>query len=150
MISLDVVTLFTNVPIDLAIESLDEIYRKHPEIGEKFTIPWKDMINLIKLCMSSSVFQFEDKFYEQHHGAPMGSPLSPVLANAAMDKLERELVPGFGEKVLIWTRYVDDIFAIVDSEHIQTILSSINSYRERISFTVEVERGDAFRILTCS
>ena len=36
------------------------------------------------------MFSGKEKFYEQTHGAPMGSPLSPVMANLFMEEFEKK------------------------------------------------------------
>ena len=38
-------------------------------------------MQLLKLVLENCVFTFQDKFFKQLHGAAMGSPCSPVVAN---------------------------------------------------------------------
>ena len=49
--------------------------------------------HLIRICMESTYFEFEDEMYKQTDGAPMGSPLSLVLADLYMlfDHMEGKL-----------------------------------------------------------
>jgi hypothetical protein len=47
----------------------------------------------------------------------MGSPLSPVLADLYMEKMETNIKDQYtGNHIRFWKRYVDDIFAIISSE----------------------------------
>ena len=79
MCSFDVVSLFTNVPIDETLQiCLDSLYRsdsKPPRISESV---------LKKLLLKTTrgvEFSFNDKMYRQKDGVAMGSPLGPALAN---------------------------------------------------------------------
>ena len=51
-----------------------------------------EILDLLKLRLSSTCFQWRDTFYEQTSGAAMGSPLSSVLANIFMEHFEQKPV----------------------------------------------------------
>ena len=63
---------------------------------------------LLNNVTRNSVFSFNDKLYRQVDGCRMGNPLSPVLANIFMAKLERDVVQPFDPP--FYDRYVDDCF----------------------------------------
>ena len=73
-ISLDVDALFTNVPLE---PLLGFLHRKHDQGGlplpPGYTI--LGFLDLIRLCVGSSVFSFNGKFYRQKQGVTMDSPL---------------------------------------------------------------------------
>ena len=58
-------------------------------------------VTLLKLCLKS-MFSFQVKDYEQVHGAAMGSPISPLVANLFRKSLNPKpsalppVHPGFG------------------------------------------------------
>ena len=52
---------------------------------------------------------FNDKFYRQTFGLPMGSPLSPILADLFMQDLELVSLNKLSVTSLFYVRYVDDI-----------------------------------------
>ena len=61
-----------------------------------------------------SVFSFQMKFYKQLHGAAMGSPCSPVVANIYMEYFEDlALGPEVPIPIKEWRRYVNDVFSII-------------------------------------
>lgn len=67
LISLDVTSLFTNVPLDLAIEDID----KRWSLTEKNTnIQKEDFISSIRFILSSTYFTFNNIIYKQTFGTP--------------------------------------------------------------------------------
>ena len=69
-----------------------------------------EIVELLKLCLSSTCFQWRDMFYEQTNGAAMGSPLSPILANIFMEDFEETALSNYHIKPKKWKRFVDDVF----------------------------------------
>jgi len=78
VISLDVVSLFTNIPMQLAVNS---ILKRWDCISNSTKITQEEFVNGIKLITNSTFFTFDNKFYKQIFGTPIGSPLSPILAD---------------------------------------------------------------------
>ena len=71
-------------------------------------------MSLLKLVLENCVFTFQDRFYKQLHGAAMGSPCSPVVANIYMEYFENmALGPELPVPIKDWKRYVDDVFSII-------------------------------------
>ena len=81
MVSFDVKSLFAKVPIDECLDIVEEKLREDDTLGERTMMSPQTISSLIKLCMTSTYFGFENDIYEQKEGAPMGSPLSPILAD---------------------------------------------------------------------
>ncbi|XP_011865403.1 PREDICTED: uncharacterized protein LOC105560690, partial [Vollenhovia emeryi] len=133
-ISLDVVSLFTNVPLDLALESIT----KRWNLIEKNTkIPKHEFITAIKLLLHSTYFTFNGITYKQTFGTPMGSPISPLIADLVMQDLEEFVLRDIHTS--FYVRYVDDILLLVHSDSINDILEKFNSYHQRLQFTLEIE-----------
>lgn len=135
MLSFDVVSLFPNIPMDYAIQFLEEHLVEKGVSGEKLST----LISLTELCMYNNQFTFRDKFYKLKEGCAMGNPLSPYIANVFLAKFENDfskhtLFPSF------WIRYVDDVFAIVKRQKIRQVLNHINSSKySSLKFTLETE-----------
>ena len=69
----------------------------------------------------------------------MGSPLRPLFANIFMISLEENILPKLESHLWNWRRYIDDIFAYVLPEKIDSIIHEINSYHSNMKFTYELE-----------
>ncbi|XP_046382277.1 uncharacterized protein LOC124153222 [Ischnura elegans] len=89
IVSLDVVSLFTNVPI---ADSVD-IVKKLTSSG----IP-KDFPKLVEHCLKNTFFLWNSCFYEQTDGAAMGSPQSPVMANLFMEDFQAKAIETYQKK----------------------------------------------------
>ncbi|KAJ8678260.1 hypothetical protein QAD02_014047 [Eretmocerus hayati] len=81
LISLDVVALFTNVPLHLILRALE---KRWENIQNHTPLTKSEFMEAIKLIFGNTFFSFNNKFYRQKHGAPMGLPLSPTVANLTL------------------------------------------------------------------
>jgi len=88
LFSLDVISIFTNVPLNLA---LNKINKRWEHIERSTKISKKDFMGAIEFVLSSTYFKFRNKIYKQIFGTLMGSPLSPVIENLVMRDLEEHV-----------------------------------------------------------
>ena len=110
MVSFDVKSLFTNVPLKYTIGLvLEQIYNK----GELVTNITRSEMKEMLLCTKNVHFSYNHDIYIQRDGVAMGSPLGPVLAGIFMVNLEMSLVPQLNVYINFWRRYVDDTITFV-------------------------------------
>ena len=137
MVSLDVVSLFTNVPLDYTIQViLDKVYTEK-KVATKLSRD--ELQTLLELCTKKMHFSFNKKIYKQIGGVAMGSPLGPVIANIFMVHLEELMLPRLATKMSSWYRYVDDTFTFIKDGEIDAVLEELNSFHDDIKFTYESE-----------
>ena len=105
LLSLDVNSLFTKVPVD---ETLNFLRRKLPSLNLNLPFSCDILIDLVNICVTNNVFECNGRYYKQKYGMAMGSSLSPILSNLFMKYFESELVPNILN--IKWLRYVDNIF----------------------------------------
>ena len=46
------------------------------------------IVTLLEFCLKNMYFLLHGKYFEQVHGAAMGSPISPLIANLFMEEFE--------------------------------------------------------------
>ena len=96
-----------------------------------------NIILLLGFCLHNTYFSFQNKFYQQVEGAPMGSLVSSIKANWYMEHLEREALWSDPMPPRHWFKYVDDTFVIQQQANKQVILDHINSIDPAIQFTIK-------------
>lgn len=144
LISLDVESLFTNTPIDLAMQGINN---RWSYICKRTDIPQHEFLNIVKFILDSSYFIFNDNIYKQTFGTPMGSPLSPIIADIVLQDIENKALHKLNLKFPFFYRYVDDIILATHPHNIDTVWNTFNSYHERIRFTIEYEDNQGISFL---
>ena len=143
LVSYDVSSLFTNVPLDETIEIL---------VNRAFSNDWfntthnlaltrTDLVDLLSVATKGQLFQFDGALYEQTDGVAMGSPLGPLLANVFMSSIE-DTLERQGKLPSFYRRYVDDTLTVMsDLATATTFLHTLNSAHTSVKFTMEVEKN---------
>ena len=138
MVSFDVKSLFTNVPLDRTIDIILKRIYDHKELETPITRC--EMKEMLTLCTKNVHFTYSRKIFVRTDGVAMGSPLGPVFADMFMIELEKTLLPDiYIQYIKFWRRYIDDTISYVKIGSIKYILSLLNSFDESIQFTFESE-----------
>ena len=142
MMSFDVKSLFTSIPLSKTTEITSEEIYDRKEINTD--IPKTILKEMILLCTMDVHFLFEDEIYQQTDGVAMGSPLGPIIAGAFMVKLEITLgnFLKLGNLLRKWKRYVDDTYCIVKTDSANEILLKRNSFLINMQFTYLAESNN--------
>lgn len=134
--SLDVVSLFSNVYLEIVLEVLN---KKWSSIANFCSLPKDTFINLITFLFNNTFFNFDNKFYKQTFGTPMGAKISPILADYVMDDLLDRIIPTLPFNLHFIKKYVDDIIISFPANKVDCILEIFNSFDPHIKFTLELE-----------
>ena len=147
LVSYDVSSLFTNVPVDETIENIAERAFENDWFNKEhnFNITKTDLIELLRVATKNQLFQFKGDLFEQTDGVAMGSPLGPLMANTKkkhfMCNIEKQLearnkMPAF------YKRYVDDTLSTIPNEETASeFLMTLNNSHPSINFTMELEEN---------
>ena len=148
MASLDVESLFTNIPFKETINNcVSDLHNKNLDNRK---LNKSDLFKLLGTATSESSFIFDFVLYKQIVGVAMGSPLGPTLANAFLCHYEKEWLDNCPShfKPIVYRRYVDDIFVLFSSkEHLQPFVDYMNKQHRCIKFTCETEQNNTFSSL---
>jgi len=150
MVSFDVESLFTNVPIEGSVEAARRKLESDPGLVDRTTLTPAEISDLLDFVLRSTYFQYNGSIYEQQEGAAMGSPVSAVIANLYMEAFEEQVIESAPYKPKIWKRYVDDTFTILDCGNVDSFLHHLNSQQPTIRFTMETEKESKIAFLDTS
>ena len=139
LVSFDVVSLFTNVPTDLAVRVAKEKLEQDDTLHERTYLDLDNIISLLELCLNATYLQFQQNVYQQIQGTAMGSPVSVTVANLVMEDIEERSLESFHTAILFWKRYVDDTCTAILPELLQEFHQHLNSIEPSIQFTCEVK-----------
>ena len=115
VIDIDISAFFDEVNHDILLH----------QINQKVTD--KRVLGLIRKYLKTGLI-LDGKLERRRKGMPQGSPLSPLLANIYLDKLDKELE----QRRLSFCRYADDISIYVSSERsAKRVLESLTRWIEK-------------------
>ena len=139
IVSYDVIDLFTNIPRQEALETIKaRVTQAKDQLDTTLTID--SIVELINSCITSTYFTWGDQVFEQLHGLPMGSPLSPIVTEIYMTSFEERALLTAPVTPACWYRKVDDVFAILnETDDPETLLNHLNTQSNHIKFTMETE-----------
>ncbi|BHF69546.1 hypothetical protein SprV_0301259200 [Sparganum proliferum] len=123
---------------DLAIETIELLpHSKYDETENR--LRHTQVLQLLKLCLRT-YFTFDGTIYEQVKGKPMGSPISGLIPEAVLQRLESLVFQYHRPK--FWARYVDDTFVVIDRDQILTFKEHLNAIFPDIQFTMEEKENN--------
>ena len=72
MVSFDVESLFTNVPIDAAVQAALQKLENDPNLADRTMLTPAQIADLLTFVLRSTYFQYNGSIYEQKDGAAIG------------------------------------------------------------------------------
>lgn len=115
IVDIDLEKFFDNVPHDKLLRLVSDVVKDG------------NVVSLVNKFLKAGVL-VENEFEETMVGTPQGGPLSPLLSNIILNKLDKELEA----RGLNFIRYADDIIILVKSEKAANrVMTSITDYIER-------------------
>lgn len=141
LVSLDVVSLYPNIPIEESIHIILNIIKEQ----NNPTYPPLCILNtLLSFVLNYNCFNFGDLFFLQVHGIAMGTRLAPNYANLFMSDFESKHVFTQSPQPVYYRRYIDDIFMVWhDSpEELNHFVDHMNSVHPTIKFTKTVSNDE--------
>jgi len=139
-ISLDVVALFTSVPVPEAITAMADFLK---QIDFRYlTFSVTDIERLFSIT-SNCYFRYDEDIYKQIRGLPMANSLSSILAIIFLHRLESQVFY-MNASTICFSRYVDDVFCLTRSEpDAKLIRDTFNSADLNIDFELELPSYNA-------
>ena len=135
LVTMDVRALYTNIPNEEGIRSVKSVLNKNGK-----TSLAEVLAKFLQLILTCNNFVFNNENYIQTKGCAMGTICAPSYANLFMESFEEEnIYPKIKELILIYLRYIDDIFLIWTSteEKLLAFIEELNNLHESIKFDVK-------------
>ena len=137
--SLDVESLFSNVPVSETIEIILRNTYEHKDLAPP-AIPRSTMRELLETCTTKTPFRnINGDLYIQEEGVSMGNPLGPTFANYYMCNLENMIFDNLADRPQLYIRYVDDICIGVSKFSQLMKLKYLFESHSVLKFTYETE-----------
>ncbi|XP_067130232.1 uncharacterized protein [Centruroides vittatus] len=132
---LDYESLYPSIKIESCVEALMEfLFRDNPTLTQHRN----EVIEMANLVCCESFFAYEDQVYKQKRGVPMGSPISGLLCELVVSKVEEKVLRGFERDIVFYKRYVDDVFIIWKNNRvIASFVDRINENEEGLNLKLE-------------
>ena len=131
-------SVFTGIPLQLALDCTENDIKNSTV---ELPLPTDDIMDLLNLCLTSTLFQYHDKHCKQLHGTAMGFPVSVVVAEIVMQNIEEQALATYTRAIPLWLRYVDDTFTAVHKDGIDDFREHLNRHNADIQFTKEIEEN---------
>ncbi len=154
LISFDVASLYTRVPINESLEIIEQRLEdmrtlKNDPIAAITTLTNKAIMKLLKFVLGQCYFSWDSTLYLQRAGLPMGSRISPIIANIFLENLEYRVLTSSLSVPKLYLRYVDDIFIIWNQAKgdYKNFLALLNQQHPNISLTEELENNGSLPFL---
>ena len=146
--SLDVDSLFTNIPLDETIDICVNQLFENIDTVEGFKK--SELKQLLYLATKESYFMFNGLLYKQTDGIAMGSPLGPSLANAFLSYFEKNWLNICPQelKPVFYRRYINDIITLFKSnDHLKYFEDVLSFCHINMSFFMETEKDNKLSFL---
>ena len=147
MVSFDVVSLFTAIPVNKACDYIRNKLNNDSTLPSRTSLTTDDIISLLDFTLSNNYFVYNNCVYKQVHGCAMGSPVSPIVANLCMEVVEELAINTSTVASRVWKRYVDDSFVIIKKDAVSSFHDTLNSIDSKIVFTIEEENNGQISFL---
>ena len=150
MVTMDVRSLYTNVPNDEGIDAVKHFLQARNRPGDGVLA--KIISTFLLLILTLNNFVFNERNYIQVNGASMGTKCAPTYASIFMGLFDgTHILPRIKDHILLYARYIDDIFFVWKGteEELKKFLDTINPLHPSIKFDYAYSKSKSV-FLDCS
>ena len=137
LVTLDVTSLYTNIPNQEGCNAVLQCLNQ--ERGDVQNPSNTYLVELLEKVLTRNNFDFNGKHYLQVGGTAMGTKVAPAYANTFMGWYEETHVYTYPKQLLLWKRFIDDIFMIwqYNDTELDVFIQFLNSRMNSIKFEAE-------------
>ena len=146
LVTMDVSSLYTNIPHKEGINSLRESFFEQNEASDNSNFHKEFVLRLLEILLRNNIFEFNGKLFRQLIGAAMGSSPIPNYANNFMAKHIDNTIFSIIENISkeenislkLFKRFLDDLIFIFtgQSKTLHKILTEANNIHPSIKLSM--------------
>ena len=137
LIAIDIVALYPSIPTNEALVLIEKLLKTYGLNNEQLQL----IIRLLALILKKNVFTFNLDWFVQLIGTAMGTPAAVSFATLFLAAIVEPWYKEFERFILLFTRFVDDFFLIVNTTNatiIKCMLDKLNTLHPNIKITYEI------------
>jgi len=139
VVSFDVISLFTSIPIVMAIDIVQRKLEGSDDWKNHTQLTKDQLVDLLSCLSHNNYFIFEGTQYHQVSGCAMRSSVSAVIVEpVVMQEVEEKAMETSPVKPKWWLRYIDDSNAYIKRDGVEVFYGHLNSINTNIQFTIEM------------
>ena len=108
LVTADVVGLYPSIPHEAGLKALRKVFDRK----EQHTILTSELIRIADFVLKNNYLEFNGQIKQQISGATIGTKFAPPYGCLFMDKIETAFLETQQLQLLVWFRYIDNIFFI--------------------------------------
>ena len=147
MVSFDVTSLWTNIPIIDTLNIIKHYVNTDDQFTRKTALPQDKFLDLVHLVLTTAWYTFNSQFYQKTDGVAMGGPASSTTAEIYMQACEHTTITTALDSQKVWERFFDDVYSILKQTHLEKFFHDINNLHQNIKFTMEEESNGELAFL---
>ena len=143
MVSFDVTSLYTTIPIYQALLIIKDLLEHDDKLADRTPLSLRQILDLLDILLHTTYFKFNGDFYQQTDGAAMGGPISAIVSEIYMTTA----ITTADHPPKVWGCHADDVFSIAHKICLQQLLEHINNLHPQTQFTKEEENNSTLPCL---
>ena len=119
----DVVSLFTNVPINETLNIIRERLESDRDLNKRTLLTVDDLMEILKFLCTGTYFVIRGQIRRQRFGTATGISVFAIIAEFCMELLEQKAIATapIDCRPNLWKRYVDDVLEIVKDSKVDQL-----------------------------
>ena len=141
LVTMDVRSLYTNIPNNEGMEAIRSFFRARAAPGDNILA--KVICTFLTLILTLNNFVFNDENFVQINGCSMGTKCAPPYASLYMGWFENlHILPRIRNHISLYVRYIDDLLFIWKGPESELLkfFEEINKVHPSIKFDYEYSR----------
>jgi hypothetical protein len=137
--TVDIESMYTNINVNYMLRNLREVLDMFGMMNVKkaWIIPAIELItrhNIFKIQRNNNHHTTE--VYQQRNGLPMGSSVSPALANLHVFMKEQPWLKRFDQYIFRYYRYLDDILIIFNTSNVDMVKQILSALETELRMPI--------------